>query len=326
VRLDWDALVGEPAVSPRLAVAWAPLADSRTKLTAGYAILRDPSNLALFSRPLDQQPVTTPYNAAGVPQAPLVTIFLPGRDLRFPCYGQWSAGAARDLGRRISASAEWMRKRGADGFAYEPAGPPAPLNFDLANLDGGYGGDHYLSNLRRDNYDEATLSVRQTFGEQFGWMASYTRSRAVSNAVLSTTIDEPLQVTGGFAPVPWDAPNRFLGWAYLPIHGPNWAVAVLADYRTGLPYSISTDSGVLVGTADAARYPDTFDLNVHVERRFVFRGYRLGLRLGCNNITGHANYTAVNNVEGAPQFGQFYGAECRRVVVRIRMFGRVKKQ
>ncbi|MGO9230916.1 MAG: carboxypeptidase regulatory-like domain-containing protein [Bryobacteraceae bacterium] len=324
-RLDWDAMLGAAAISPRIAVAWAPMANSRTKLTAGYAILRDPTNLALFSEPLDQQPVTTPYNSSGVPLAPLVTTFLPGRDLTFPRYGQWSAGAARELGRHVLASAEWLRKRGSDGFAYAQAGPPTPVNFDLVSLAGGYGGDYYMSNLRRDDYDEVTVTVRQSFGEQYGWMTSYTRSRAVSNAVLSTTIDEPLQVTGDFTPMPWDAPNRLLGWGYFPIHGPNWALAMLADYRTGLPYSITADSGVLVGPLNAQRYPDAFDLNVHVERRFVFRGYRLGLRLGCNNITGHANYTAVNNVEGAPNFEQFYGAEGRRVVVRIRMFGRVKK-
>ena len=324
-RLDWDDLVGQAAVSPRIAAAWAPMEDSRTKLTAGYGILRDPSNLALFSKPLDQQAVTTPYDSSGMPLPPLITTFLADHNLKFPRYCQWSAGAARDLGHRISASAEWMRKRGADGFVYTPLGAPGPVNFDLVNLAGGYGGDYVLSNQRRDAYDEAAITVRQTFGEQFGWMASYTRSRAVSNAVLSTTVDQPLQVMSGFTPMPWDAPNRFLAWGYFPVHGPNWALAMLVDYRTGFPYSITTDSGVLVGPVDAQRYPATFDLNVHVERRFVFRGYRLGLRVGCNNITAHQNYTAVNDVEGAPNFQQFLGAEGRRMVVRIRMFGRVPK-
>ncbi|MGB7762182.1 MAG: TonB-dependent receptor [Bryobacteraceae bacterium] len=324
-RLDWDGLVGEAAVSPRIAAAWAPMEDGRTKLTVGYAVLRDPSNLALFSRPLDQQAVITPYDSSGAPLAPLVTTFLPGRDLKFPRYGQWSAGGARDLGRHISASAEWMRKRGDHGFVYAPAGAPGEVNLDLVSMAWGTGGDYVLSNLRRDAYDEGTIAVRQSFGEQFGWMASYTRSRAVSNAVLSTTIDQPLQVMGGFAPMPWDAPNRFLGWGYFPLHGPNWALAMLVDYRTGLPYSITTDSGALVGPMDAERYPGTFDLNVHVERRFVFHGYRLGLRVGCNNVTGHRNYTAVNSVAGAPGFQQFYGAEGRRFVVRIRLFGRARK-
>src|ERR1017187_4788154 len=110
---------------------WGAEAGGPPKVTAGYAILRDPGNLALFSKPLDQQAVTMPYDSSGAPLAPLVTTFVAGRDLKFPRYGQWSAGAARDLGRRISASAEWMRKRGADGFVYAPAGAPGPVNLDL---------------------------------------------------------------------------------------------------------------------------------------------------------------------------------------------------
>jgi hypothetical protein len=325
-RWDWDDLLARSAVSPRVAAAWSPMTDGRTKLTAGYAVLLDPTNLALFSRPLDQQAVITPYDSSGQPLAPLISTFLAGPDLKFPRYEQWSAGAARDLGRRISASVEWMHKHDTDGFNYASAGPLLPVNLDLVGLAWGYGGDYVLSNFRRDTYDEVSLTVRQSFGEQFGWLASYTRSRAVSNAVLSDTIDQPLQVMSTFAPMPWDAPNRFLGWGYFPLHGPNWALAVLVDYRTGLPYSITTDSGIVIGPVDAQRYPDTFDVNVHIERRFVFRGYRLGLRVGCNNITGHQNYTAVNNVEGAPSFGNYYGAEGRRAVVRIRMFGRARNQ
>ena len=324
-RVDWDDLVAQAAVSPRIAAALAPMQDGRTKLTAGFAILRDPSNLALFSKPLDQQAVTVPYDSSGAPLAPQLTTYLSGQNLNFPRYSQWSAGAARDFGHRISANAEWMRKRGSDGFAYVPAGPPVPLNLELINLDAGYGGSYVLANLRHDKYDEVTISARQTFGDQFGWLASYTRSRAVSNAVLSTTIDQALQVIDSFNPIPWDAPNRFLGWGYFPIHGPNWALAVMVDYRTGFPYSITTDAGVVVGAVNAARYPDNFDLNLHIERRFVFRGYRLGLRLGCNNVTAHPNYTAVDSVEGAPSFGQYYGNEGRHFVVRIRMFGRARK-
>jgi len=324
-RLDRDAALQRAAVSPRAAVAWSPFADGRTKLAAGFAILRDPSTLALLSRPLDQQAITIPYDSSGAPLPAQTTTFQLGSHLLFPRYNQWSAGLQRDLGRRIAAGAEWMRKRGSDGFVYASSAAPRPVNLDLVGLAWGPGGDSVLANLRRDSYDEVAFTVRQSFGEQFGWLASYTRSRAVSNAVLAQTIDQPLQVLDSFVPMPWDSPNRFLGWGYFPVHGPNWALAFLVDYRTGFPFSVTSDAGVVVGPVNSQRYPDTFDLNIHVERRFVFRGYRLGLRAGCNNITGHANYTAVNNVQGAPNFGDFFGNEGRRIVVRIRMFGRVRK-
>jgi hypothetical protein len=76
---------------------------------------------------------------------------------------------------------------------------------------------------------------------------------------------------------------------------------------------------------DAHRYPSTFDLNLAVERRFTFAGYRFALRAGANNLTGHHNFTAVNAVIGAPQYLQFFGDEGRHFVFRIRVFGRAPR-
>jgi hypothetical protein len=116
-----------------------------------------------------------------------------------------------------------------------------------------------------------------------------TRSREVSNAVLDVNIDQPLQVMNDFGRMPWDAPSRFFGWAYLPTPWKNWAVAFLLDYRSGFPLAVTNEGGFVIGAVDAHRYPDNFDLNLHIERRFTFRGKRLALRVGANNLTDHRN-------------------------------------
>ena len=323
LRQDWDELVRQAAWAPRISAAWSPFHDARTKFTAGFARVHDATNLSLFSRPLDQQAVTTAYSAMGAPEAPLTTTFVSGRDLKFPRYDNWSAGIEHDFGHKIDARAEWLQKRGQDGFVYAPlAAPAAAVDVLPTTLAYGAGGTYALSNRRRDAYDEEALTVKQTFGDQYGWMASYVRSRAVSNAVLDVTVDQPLQVLDNFGRVPWDSPNRFLAWGYFPLFGKNWAIAALADWRSGFPFPVTTDTGLVVGPVDAHRYPANFDLNLHIERRFVFRGYRFAIRVGGNNLTDHRNPTAVNNVIGAPQFLQFYGTEGRHFVVRLRMFGK----
>jgi hypothetical protein len=322
MRQDWDELVRQSAISPRIGAAFSPFAGGRTKLTAGYDIVHDATNLALFARPLDQQAITVPY-VEGVPQSPLVTTFVTGRNLKFPEYKNLSAGAQHDFGHRISGSVEWMRKQGSDGFVYSPlaAAASAPTIQPMA-LEYGFGGIYDLTNLRTDRYREVAVTFRQSFGDQYGWMVSYTRSSAVSNAVLDIGVDQPLQVTNNFGPMPWDVPNRILAWGYFPLHGRNWAGSFLADYRTGYPFSVTNDAGMVAGAVDSYRYPSNFDLNLAIERRFVFRGYRFALRLGCDNLTDHRNPTSVNSVQGAPQFLQFLGDEGRHFVVRIRMFGR----
>ncbi len=325
VRQDWDELVRQAALSPRLAISYAPFADARTKLTAGYAILHDATNLALFSRPLDQQAVTVPYSSTSEPGAPLVTTFVSGRNLRLPRYDKWSGGLEHEFARRISARAEWLRKRGGDGLVYAAEGAANPVTVQPVLLSYGYGGTYALTNQRRDAYDEVAFTARQTFGEQYGWMASYVRSRAASNAVLDVSVDQPLQVLNNFGRMPWDAPNRIMGWGYFPLPFKNWSVALLADYRTGFPFAVTDDSGVVVGPVDGHRYPSNFDLNLAVERRFTFAGYRLAIRVGGNNLTDHRNPTAVNSVIGAPQYLQFFGDEGRHFVLRIRIFGRAPR-
>ena len=328
VREEWDELVRNFAVQPRAGFAWAPFPRLRTKITGGFARLADATDLSLFSRPLDQQPVTTFYSATGVPQAPVVTTFLSGHDLRFPRYDKWNAGLEHDFGHGIGGSAQYLRKRGRDGFVYSPlAGESGAVSIQQQALSYGFGGTYQLSNLRRDDYDEVALTLKQTFGEQFGWMASYVHSRAVSNAVLDASVDQPVQVMNDFGPVPWDVPNRLLAWGYLPLRpldGKKWAAAFLVDYRTGFPFSITDPSGIVVGAVDSFRYPSNFDFNLAIERRFVFRGYRFAIRGGANNLMAHRNPTAVNNVIGAPHFMTFYGYEGRHFVLRIRFFGKAR--
>jgi len=81
-------------------------------------------------------------------------------------------------------------------------------------------------------------------------------------------------------------------------------------------------SGHVVGAVDSQRYPTNFDLNLHLERRFTFHGYRFALRGGFNNVLDRLNPTAVNNTFGSQHFLQFYGHEGRHFVARIRFFGR----
>ena len=324
VREDWDELVHHVAFQPRVAMAWAPFPRMRTKITGGYAMLTDATDLSLFSRPLDQQAVTTFYSTEGVRESPVVTTFVPGHNLKLPRYDKWSAGLEHDFGRGVFAGTEFLRKRGRDGFVYSPvAGSAGAITVQPQALSYGFGGTYELTNLRRDAYDEVALTVKQTFGDQYGWMASYTRSRAVSNAVLDASVDQPLQVLNNFGRMPWDAPNRLLAWGYLPMYWKNWAIAFLADYRTGFPFAVTDALGDVVGAVNSHRFPSNFNLNLAVERRFVFRGYRYAIRGGANNLTDHRNPTAVNKVMGAPQFLTFYGDEGRHFVIRIRFFGKV---
>ena len=279
-------------------------------------------NLGLLGRPEDQVGLTTQFDANGS-SAETITKFVPGGGpLKLPRATNWSASVDHRLTESITISANYLRRRVGDAFVYVNTldfdAPPSAL--PLPN--GVSGGVYQLANLRHDNYDAEGITVRQKLSGQHEWLISYIHSRAVSNAVLDYNSADPLQVVPGKHPVPWDTPNRLLAWAYLPLPWKKWALPILADARTGFPFSVQDETGLINGPVDSHRYPFNFDFNIHLERIVTLHGYRFALRGGMNNVTNQKNPTAVNNVIGAPNFLQFYGYEGRHFVVRVRFFGR----
>ncbi|HLH44027.1 MAG TPA: TonB-dependent receptor [Bryobacteraceae bacterium] len=323
-RQDWDRRVHSAAVAPRFSFSWSPWASIRTRISGGYSVTRGAVTLDMFGRPFDQTAFTTSYLANGAPAGPpaATTFTSPSSGLKLPRAANWNLNLDRQLSARLYLAAKYLRRRSTDEFAFlntlAPDAPPSLL--PLPN--GASPGLYRLTNLRRDDYDSLQLSLRQTLSGQFEWMVSFTRSRAVSNGVLDPSLPQPLQILPSLVPMPWDAPNRFLAWGYLPLPWKKWAVSALADVRSGFPFSIRDQDGAVIGSIDSYRYPLKFDLNIALERTVVFHGYRFAVRGGMNNIAGRLNPTAVNNVAGAPGFRQFYGAEGRHFVFRIRFFGR----
>jgi hypothetical protein len=327
VRQDWDELVRRTVLSPRLSFSYAPFGSKNTKIAGGYAVVHDATSLQLFTRPMDQYSVSTTYNPDGtVASGPSLTIFtIQNPHLTVPRYQNWTLGFERQLPRKFDLRLNWLRKRSHDGFTYiNSLGSsslvlPQPVaGYDASSLAGVFN----LTNQRRDVYDSAQMILHQSLREQYEWMASYTRSRAYSNAVLDITIDQPMLISSNVGPMPWDSPNRFLSWGYLPTPHKNWAVAYLLEVRDGFPFSIVNQQGQVIGGVNASRLPMYFNLNLHLERRFRLGSYHFALRGGFNNATNHRNPTVVNNTLGSPQFLTYYGSEGRHFVFRLRWLGK----
>jgi hypothetical protein len=224
----------------------------------------------------------------------------------------------------LCARINFLSRRGQDGFTYvnavaEVAVPVATVQVTGATrVDGVF----ELRNLRRDVFDSVEITVRQPFRQQYEWMASYTRSRAFSNAVVDLSIDEPMRIFNNFGRMPWDSPNRLLSWGLLPTTRKNWALAYMIDCRDGFPFSIYDGEGRQVGNLNGFRYPIFFEMNLGVERRFVFRGNRWAGRIGSNNITDHKNANVVNNNTASTHFLTFYGGQRRTLEFRLRWLGK----
>ena len=318
LRAEWNEIVRDQQVAPRFSAVWAPGFLKNTKFSAGWGIYYDAISLGLVTRQQDQVSLSTFYPPGGGPVGPLTTSFLLNdHALKPPSYRSTSAAVEHKLPFDFYAKAAYVHRAGVRGLVFEPMDPQA-IQAESGTV------VYALRNTRQDRYDAFEISLRHTFAGQYEWFAGYTRSRARSNAAVDYSLENPIFAPQLPGPFGWDAPNRFLSSGYLPVYFKKWAISYLADWRTGFPFSVVDPSNRVVGPVNSHRYPSNFDLNIHVERRFDFFGYRFAVRVGANNVTDHSNATAVNNVVGAPNYMHFYGLEGRHVVVRIRLFGRVK--
>jgi hypothetical protein len=320
VRVDWDDLVSDWGASPRIGIAWSPFGNEDTRISGGYAIARDATRLNLFSRADDQTPINafflrrtaseTPPQTQPLSQSFRSTFVIPER-LSSPYARTWSVTIDRRLPSNLLVRAQGFDRRSTNGLSF--FGTPS------AERDTSY----TLSNARRERYRSFEASVRQTIRQEYGWSASYTRSKVDSNAVIDIGPGDYVLATHNDGPLDWDAPNRVVAWFYLPtVIRPKWAIAGLIDYRSGFPFSALDDAGFIVGSANAYRYPSHFELDLAVERRITLRGHHWALRVGVDNITGHFNPTSVNSNVTSDRFGQFYGGQDRLLIARLRWLGR----
>jgi Carboxypeptidase regulatory-like domain len=322
IRLDEDDLLWRPLFSPRIAATWMLTRDDQTKLSAGIGLYYDRTDLDRLTRPLGGERQDVFYAPDGVtPLGPAVTTAFQANPavLHAPATLNWSVGLERKLPRAIYLKAEFLEKRGYDGFDYVDEGLTiGPNGLPSSGL-------FTLQNSRRDKYDAATISLRHTFEQRYPLFFAYTRSKARSNAVIDSTLDSPFFSPQLAGPLPWDSPNRVQFWGATPFHMP-WIHALEFDYsfdwRTGYPYNVIDLNQELVGAPGQARFLDFASLDLHVEKRFRLFGFEWALRAGFNNITNRPDPAIVQNNIDAPTFGEFGDFRHRAFTGRIRFLGR----
>jgi hypothetical protein len=327
VRAEWNEIVRELEVAPRLAASWAPPGLGGTKLSAGWGLYYDPIYLGAITTPPGQASLATFYAENGSVTGPVETQFTVNRDaLKTPYFRVASMAAERKLSTSFTGRIELMNRTGDHGFSFVPATPAA--NELFLN-----GATFYLGNSRQDLYRAVTLSVKHSFSGKFEWSAGYTRSSARTNEAVIYNLANPIFAPQMPGPLPWEAPNRIHGWGWAPVPK-NWlprrlqfligdtAAAYLVEYRTGLPFSAVTQEGFVQGPVDSLRLPGYVNVNLHFERKFHAMHYLWAWRIGMDNLTNHLNANAVNNVIGTPEFLSYQRGQARALAVRLRLLGR----
>lgn len=314
-RLDWDQILQQPVVSPRLAVSWSPRRKADTKFSGGVGRFYDETSLAMLGRALGQQRTDTFFEPDGatIVDGHILTRFVANpRQLKPPYSLNWSLGWEQKLPKSFYLHTNFMRKRAPHGWVFDPISslPGSPNILEL-------------SDRRINTYNYLECTVTRTFSERYPWFLSYARSSNRSNAAIDFSLDNPIYGPQGSGPVDWDTPNRLISWAVMPVpYFKKYSIAYFLEWHTGFPYGTVNGTQQLIGAPNVRRFPDYFSLNLHVERRFLFWRYQWAFRAGFNNLTGHLNPDTVNNNIDAPDFGRFLNKAGRAFTGRIRLIGK----
>jgi Carboxypeptidase regulatory-like domain/TonB dependent receptor len=314
-RLDWDEILRQTQLSPRFAGSYLLTRGGETKLVGGVGVYYDSTSISLLSLPLEGQRLDTFYNTAGTAPLgpPVITGFqyAPGT-LKEPYVLNWSAGVERKLPGGIYTDFEFIGKRGRDGLAYfnDCTAIATCLNGMFQLLDG-----------QTTDYRAARVTGRRQFKGNHFIFASYTESRAISNAGLQFSLENPLFSPQLPGPLPWDSPHRFLSWGFVPlIRG--YDLAYTLDARSGYPFYLVNQNQQLVAGPGADRFPAYLSVDLAAEKRFHLFGFAWALRAGVNNVTGRHNPSYVDNNVDSPQFLTYSAYQGRVVTGRIRLLGR----
>ena len=310
VRYDWDQIIRHSLLSPRFSTTYSIDASGKTKFSAGVGIFYDATPLFLIARPDAGTRQDFFFSTAPSVVGPIVSTFSANTQrLHAPRFVNWSLALERELPAAVYLKVEYIQKVGAHGLVYDLA------NNNVLN------GNFVLQDTRQDRYDGFQIQARHAFPNGHMLFASYMRSNSRSNQVLDFNIDNPQFSRQQPGPYAWDSPNRFLSWGLLPIYK-GFDFAYSTELRTGFPFHVVNDQIQLVEPPGSRRFPVWFTLNTHIEKRFRAFGYYWAIRGGFDNVTGHKNYTYVNNDINSADFLRFGNYEGRAFTGRLRFLGK----
>jgi outer membrane receptor for ferrienterochelin and colicin len=324
LRYDYDDFVSKHQLSPRIHSAFDLTGDGRTVLRGGGGIFRDRSTLLgieeqvkKLSRGLNIDKATGAILSGNEPGQ---NVFLTD-DFESPITYQANVGLDRDLGAGYVVSTNFIWKK-LEKLVWTkiinetPAlGGPRPDLTIPANsrLIGNFGNmrDALVELMVRKSFRQGTFfNVNYTFEDTEGNTSQELagRKETVINNFLEAEDQETLR-----HPADYEVRHSFKvsGVVRLPW---DFAVAPILKWRAGKPWTPERRDPVINGVVflnrfiafegiNARRLPETFQLDLRVQKAFRFGSHSVEAYIDAFNVTDRENVASVQAIESFPNFG-----------------------
>jgi hypothetical protein len=298
-RYDHDSITGDINVAPRGSFAATVSADGRTVVRGGAGLFYDPIPLNVASFDQMQERTLTAFAADGATPTNLpvrVRNVVPSA-IHTPRSINWNLEIDREWIESLFVRVGYRQRNNR----FESVVSPATLASGEQILQ--------LRNDGQSRYREGQVTTRYQFHGADQIVGSYTRSSAIGNLNEFNTyfgnIENPVIRPDERAPLPWDAPNRYLFWANISLPH-EFTVFPLLDVRTGFPLSTVDESRNFVGPRNSGRYPTFVSLDGQISKRIRIFHHKATVGLKVFNITNHFNPRDYQDNLASADVGGFF--------------------
>ena len=309
MRYDYDRMLRESHLSPRVAFSLALDESGRTLVKGGWGVFFDQVFLQADAFGQFQQRVEQDFAGADTPvTAPLIfRNEVDPEGLDEPTSRVCNVEFDRTLGSALMLRINYRENRTRDRLLID-------------RVMGLNGPALFLSSAGRMTGREFDLTVRWTPGTRGELFVSYSKIRAKGDlndfGVLYDNLRSPLVLPNEQARQPFEVPHRVLVWGVVNLAN-GFTLTPGFEWRTGFPYTIYAEDYSVPGGQNGERFPRFLSADLRVTKRMELFGRQVDVGFQAFNLTAHDNPRDVISNLASPSFGQFRNSVGPSVALKL---------
>lgn len=311
-RLDRDGVVGRWNVTPRIGAALLLNDAGSSVLRGGYGLFfeRTPSAAGAFKFGQYETFTDTRYAADGATPLgpPLTFVHVTDPRLRTARAATWDVTYEYRWKPSFSVHASYLDRQGSNELM-------------LDTVRGGSLGELRMQSSGRSTYRSFEAGFRYSHASRADLTTTYSRSLAEGDlnsfANYFDAMLWPVVPPHGYGPLATDVPHRFLARGRL-LPAASWLIVGVADWRTGLPYSLVDEDLDFVGPRNATRMPNYLRFDLGLEHRFKIGKLQPWIGVRAYNAFNAFLPADVQANVTSPVFGSFYNSQFRQYRLQVR--------
>lgn len=296
LRYDFDDLLSQHQLAPRLALAYALDPGGRTVVRGGFGIFYDYVPLQAGSFERMQTRVETPLGKDGSPSGlPIVFRNRVSGALDIPRSAAWSAEIDRFLTDGLELRLGYRERHGSQEMIVDRMVERQEGTLLLSS-----GGKSLAREL------SATLRISTEGGSEL--FVAYAKARSTGDLNHFTTLYQnlrtPLIYPNENSLLDLDVPDRVLLWGVLKLPL-DFRLGPGLEWRSGFPYSIYDARYLPVGARNhGGRFPRFFSLDLRLTRGLRVKGRKVRVGIQFYNLGNHYNPRDVVSNQASDRFGR----------------------